>query len=93
SENQKMKNTNLSKTKLYGRLSFLPRADIQTIIEWLIDQHYILKTKGLYPVLHPTYEGQHYSETITVGKIRNLAKTLESSQYNKQNTSNPEGST
>lgn len=48
-----------------------------SIIEWLIKEHYMLKTKEKYPVLHSTYEGLHYSETITEGKLKKLKKYLE----------------
>lgn len=41
----------------YGMLKEIPRETIQNIIEWLINEHYILKTKEKYPVLHSTYEG------------------------------------
>lgn len=49
----------------YGMLKEIPRETIQNIIEWLINEHYILKTKEKYPVLHSTYEGLHYSESLT----------------------------
>jgi len=39
----------------------------------------------LYPVLHPTYEGIHYSETITEGKIKKLAKSIVD-DFDKTNT-------
>ena len=39
--------------------------------------NYILKTKGKYPVLHSTYEGLHYSESITEGKLKKLKIQLE----------------
>ena len=35
------------------------------------------KTKGKYPVLHSTYEGLHYSEKVTVSKLKRLKKYLE----------------
>ena len=50
---------------------------VRSIIEWMIAEHYILKTKGKYPVLHSTYEGLHYSETITENKLKKLKKYLE----------------
>ena len=48
------------------------RDDVSATIYWLIDNHYILQTKERYPVLHPTNEGQHYSEHITVGQLKKL---------------------
>ena len=49
----------------------------RTVVDWMISEHYILKTKGKYPVLHSTYEGLHYSESITEGKLKKLKKQLE----------------
>ncbi len=61
----------------YGELGILNRDDLIIIIEWLIENHFILKTKHpTYPVLHPTYEGNHYNETITVHKLNKLLQTL-----------------
>lgn len=37
----------------------------------------MLKTKERYPVLHSTYDGLHYSEYITEGKLKKLKKYLE----------------
>jgi DNA helicase-4 len=47
-------------------------------VEWLIEQNFILKTKGMYPVLHPTYNGQHYAETMTTAKLKKLSEYLAS---------------
>ena len=40
-------------------------------------EHKDLKTKERYPVLHSTYDGLHYSESITKGKLQKLKKYLE----------------
>lgn len=61
----------------YGMLKEIPRETIQNIIEWLINEHYILKTKEKYPVLHSTYEGLHYSESLTKTKLEELKAYLE----------------
>ena len=60
----------------YGTLKHISRDDLTAIIEWLIEQNFILKTKGMYPVLHPTYNGTHYAETMTDAKLKNLHKHL-----------------
>ena len=49
---------------------------VRTVVDWMISEHYILKTKGKYPVLHSTYEGLHYSESITEAKLKKLKKQL-----------------
>lgn len=67
----------LDKLPEYGTLKKVRRDDLITIIEWLIENHFILKTKHpQYPVLHPTYEGMHYDETITVNKLKKLFEKL-----------------
>ena len=60
----------------FGALSEAERDDVVFIIEWLIKNGYILKTKANYPVLHPTYNGVHYDENITVRKLKELKKEL-----------------
>ncbi len=72
SENAKIKMWKLNSIKMYGSLAELSRTELICIIEWMIQQKYIHQTKGLYPVLHPTYEGLHYDETISVAKVRAL---------------------
>ncbi len=61
----------------FGTLKDIPSESIATIVEWMITEHLILKTKGRYPVLHSTYEGLHYSKYITEQKLKKLAKLLE----------------
>ena len=43
----------------------------------MINNHYILKTKTKYPVLHPTYNGNHFDECITKKQLKDLKKYLE----------------
>lgn len=67
----------LDKLPEYGKLKRVRRDDLITTIEWLIENHFILKTKHpTYPVLHPTYEGMHYDETITANKLKKLQSIL-----------------
>lgn len=67
----------LDKLTEYGVLRDMPYEIVQAIIEWMLKEHYMLKTKERAPVLHSTYEGLHYSETITEGKLKKLKKYLE----------------
>ena len=76
-DNKRIFDNNLNKIPEFGSLKDMPRETIQSIIEWMIKEHYILKTKEKYPVLHSTYEGLHYSETLTEGKLKKLKKYLE----------------
>lgn len=76
-ENKTVFDNNLNKVKSFGSLKSLSRDTIQSIIEWLIFEHFILKTKGKYPVLHSTYEGLHYSEVMKQGQLEKLKKYLE----------------
>ena len=80
SEDKKLQDAGLDSISNYGKLRDMDREDISYIIDWLIEKHFIFKTKGLYPVLHPTYEGQHYDETMTKGQIVALKRKLEQSE-------------
>lgn len=61
----------------FGALKEMPHETIVAVIDWMISEHLILKTKGKYPVLHSTYEGLHYSEKATASKLKRLKKYLE----------------
>ena len=56
----------------YGSLKEIQREHLIVIVEWLIDNHFILQTKGQYPVLHTTYESTHYDEIITPQLLKKL---------------------
>ena len=75
-ESKKIIDAKLNAIPEFGALKKVSREDLQTIIEWLIANHFMLKTKGQYPVLHPTYEGMHYGEKITAAKLQKLKKCL-----------------
>lgn len=76
-ENKRIFNNKLNKLPEFGIYRGMSRESIQSIVEWMLGEHYILKTKGRYPVLHSTYEGLHYSESITKDKLIELKKYLE----------------
>lgn len=61
----------------FGAMQNMSFETIRSIIEWMISEHLLLKTKGKYPVLHSTYEGLHYSEFVTGEKLEILKKYLE----------------
>lgn len=67
----------LDRVPEFGALKELQYETVQSVIEWMISEHLILKTKARYPVLHSTYEGLHYSEVMTEGKLKKLKKYLE----------------
>ncbi|MCM1189951.1 MAG: UvrD-helicase domain-containing protein [bacterium] len=75
--NKRIFDNQLDKIPEFGVLSDLPFEAIHAIIEWMIAEHLILKTKERYPVLHSTYKGLHYSEVITESKLKKLKKYLE----------------
>lgn len=60
----------------YNALSHMAREDISLAIHWLIEKHYILKTKDRYPVLHITNEGLHYKEHLTPRSIKSFVAML-----------------
>lgn len=76
-ENKRIFDNKLNKLPEFGIYREMSRESIQSIVEWMLGEHYILKTKGRYPVLHSTYEGLHYSESITKDKLIELKKYLE----------------
>lgn len=66
----------------FGKINYASRDEIYAIIEWLIDNKFILKTKGQYPVLHPTYNGMHYDEKMTLKQLKQLKRYLEQQTKN-----------
>ncbi|MBT9777958.1 hypothetical protein GPL15_15760, partial [Clostridium sp. MCC353] len=69
--------SNLDKIPEFGILKEFQHETVRSIIEWMIKEHLILRTKERYPVLHSTYEGLHYSEKMTEGKLKKLKTYLE----------------
>lgn len=74
---KKIFDNELNQIREFGALEDLNFDTIKSIIEWMISEHLILKTKEKYPVLHSTYEGLHYSEVVTESKLKKLKKYLE----------------
>ena len=77
SRSQKIKEGHLNQIPEYASLQGVSREDLTLMIEWLIENHFILQTRGPYPVLHPTYDGMHYDEKITQGKLKKLLEYLQ----------------
>lgn len=75
---KKIFNAQFDKLPEYGSLKHIQREDVVCMIEWMIENHFILQTKGAYPVLHLTYDGLHYSETMTSQKLKKLQVALTS---------------
>ncbi|CBK74999.1 hypothetical protein CIY_23480 [Butyrivibrio fibrisolvens 16/4] len=61
----------------FGKLKELGEENVQVILEWMLKENLLLKTRENVPVIHSTYEGLHYSEIITKSKILELKKYLE----------------
>lgn len=76
-ENKRIQDNKLDKIPEYGIYKIFSGDAVRTVVDWMISEHYILKTTGKYPVLHSTYEGLHYSESITEDKLKKLKKQLE----------------
>ena len=70
----------LNELAIFGIYKDMPREILRSIVEWMINEKLILKTKGKYPVLHSTYEWLHYSEIITEEVLPNMKKILPSPQ-------------
>ncbi len=76
-KNEKLLSRQLDRVPEYGKLADIKREEIRFIVEWLIEKQFILQTKGQYPVLHPTYNGMHYAETMNERLLRQIIKELE----------------
>ena len=76
-QSERIQQNNLNEIPEYGALKDMTRNEIQAVVEWLIEIHMLLKTKGQYPVLHLTYDGLHYSEKMTVKKLEELKSYME----------------
>lgn len=79
SQNKKILSDGLNNYSGYGKLSGVNRDEVQFLIEWLIENKYIHQTRGPYPVLHPTYNGEHYNEIITRQKLQSLKRKMDTS--------------
>ena len=90
SSDQRILKNKLDLSPEYGQLSYLERQSIRKVVDWLIDNHYIIKTKGAYPVLHITNEGIHYKEHMTPENMKSLIELLngEIKEGKKQKESN-----
>ena len=80
SQSKKVLSDRLNLCKGYGKLAGVKRIVVQSLVEWLIENEYIRQTRGPYPVLHPTYNGEHYGEIITRQKLLALKRKLENSE-------------
>lgn len=74
---KKIMDSGLNRIPEYGRLKKISNRQVIAMIYWLIENHFILQTKGQYPVLHPTYETTHYEKFMTASKLKKLRKYLE----------------
>ncbi|MBQ2212391.1 MAG: DNA helicase UvrD, partial [Ruminococcus sp.] len=80
SQNRKIKQYKLYQYDGYGKLAGVKRDEVDYLIDWLIENGFILKTRGPYPVLHPTYNGVHFGEVITRQKLQALKKKMETTE-------------
>ena len=80
SQNRKIKQYKLYQYDGYGKLAGVKRDEVDYLIDWLIENGFILKTRGPYPVLHPTYNGMHFGEVITRQKLQALKKKMETTE-------------
>lgn len=67
----------LNEVPEYGIYTYMNHDDLKDIVQWLINHHYMLKTKENFPVLHPTYDGNHFDDFITKKQLKDLKKYLE----------------
>ncbi|MDE7366873.1 MAG: hypothetical protein K2N24_05915, partial [Lachnospiraceae bacterium] len=84
SQSERIKKHELYTVPEYNSLDFMTREDVTAAVYWLIEQHYILKTIGKYPVLHITNEGLHYNEHLTPWNLRSLVSVLNATDDEKR---------
>lgn len=74
---KRMLDAKLNMIPQFAELCSFSKEELYAMIAWLITNGYILKTKGQYPVLHPTYNGIHYAEIMTEKQLKKLKKYLD----------------
>jgi Superfamily I DNA and RNA helicases len=77
-----VKDISLMQVEGFGKLKTVDRGDLEFIVDWLIEKKFVLETKERYPVLHPTYNGIHYGETMKKSLLIDLRKRLEETEQN-----------
>ena len=77
SQSNRINEMKLYEIQEYGALHQIARETLVLIVEWLVENHYLLKTKGKYPVLHLTFNGIHYNEKITSHQLKKLQSILQ----------------
>lgn len=76
SYSEKIKKNCLNLLKSYGAMVAIDRQVLIIIIDWLIEHHYLLKTTGKYPVLHPTSDGRKFKDNIKPSQLEELRVIL-----------------
>lgn len=73
---QKVKKYKLNESMTYGRLTGIDREALRSIIDWLVHNGFLYRRDGRYPVLHITYNGNHFDEFMTAALLKDLAKSI-----------------
>lgn len=68
---------NLDQVPEYGACKSLTRDELRAVIQWLLDNHFMIKTKENYPKLHPTYESNNFDDTMEQSMLKKLKSYLE----------------
>ena len=71
-----IRENNFDKLNTYGIYKDIDFDDIKIIIQFLIDEDYIIKTGQMYPVLHISSKGIDYKKNMDVKILNKLKKTL-----------------
>ena len=73
----KIKKHELYTVPEYRMLASMSYMEIIKIVNWSLENHYILQTKERIPKLHPTYECNNYYDAISEKQLKNLKEQLE----------------
>lgn len=71
-----IRENNFDKLNTYGVYKDIDFDDIKIIIQFLIDEGYIIKTGQMYPVLHISSKGIDYKKNMDVKTLKKLKKNL-----------------
>ncbi|MBQ8159829.1 MAG: UvrD-helicase domain-containing protein [Clostridia bacterium] len=61
---------------------------LQVLLDWMIGKRLLYVSGNRYPVLHPTYAGQHLTEHVSSRKLQALRRRLEAAAQDSTGTKN-----
>lgn len=75
-ETEKIRKYALQRLPQFAALRGMRPGTCYEIIQWMLEEHLLLRTQEQYPVLHPTAEGRRFSQTVTEKQLQKLYRRL-----------------